>query len=699
MIEYQVGGSLNVNDSTYVIRKADDELYQALLDGEFCYVFNCRQMGKSSLRVRVKNRLEEQGCACVSLDMTNIGSQSISPMQWYKSIASEIWRGLDLIEQVSLKKWWTEHADLSPLQCLNLFISNVVLAEIKAAKIIIFIDEIDSVLSLNFTTDDFFALIRSFYNARAGDEKFNRLSFALFGVATPSDLIRDAQRTPFNIGKAIELTGFTLAEAQPLVAGLSGKFKDPEIVLKAILYWTGGQPFLTQKLCCLAEKTCQANNYSLLPGLEIKWVENLVQKKIIHHWQAQDEPEHLKTIRDRLLRNEQLAGMLLRLSAKIFIQGSIALDDSAEQKILLLSNLVIKQDDRLIIYNPIYQKIFNLSWIETQLNRIRPFGREVELWLASNCLDKSRLLRGKALQEARQWANDHTLSQEEYQFLNASQEQEQTELKEKLELTRLQAIETKLIQEQKLAKAQKFLLATIGSALVITILLSITLINKYCEAIINEIKALSNFSQSLYISERRFEALLKAIEATEKDRYSFLHYRKHDTQHLAESALRQAIYGIREYNRLSTHIGSVFTVDISPDDQFIVTGGEDKTVKLWQANGRLLYSLAGHQARIWDVEFSPDGQYFATASRDRTVKIWNLDGSLVSSTVAHNREVRDLAYSPSGKRLVTASNDHQIKTWSISAGQIDSIPQTTIVSPDDLRSVEFSRDGQLLGAS
>ena len=77
-----------------------------------------------------------------------------------------------------------------------------------ATNLVIFIDEIDSVLSLNFPTDDFFTFIRACYNQRVDQPAYNRLTFALLGVATPSDLIQDKKRTPFNIGRAIELNGF-----------------------------------------------------------------------------------------------------------------------------------------------------------------------------------------------------------------------------------------------------------------------------------------------------------------------------------------------------------------------------------------------------------------------------------------------------------------------------------------------------------
>ncbi|MGL5794402.1 MAG: WD40 repeat domain-containing protein [Waterburya sp.] len=221
------------------------------------------------------------------------------------------------------------------------------------------------------------------------------MAYGLFGVATPSDLISDRTRTPFNIGTAIELTGFTITEAKPLVAGLQERLLNPEIILEAIINWTGGQPFLTQKLCNLVLKSYQVNETSFLPGTEIDWIKNLVNTKIINNWEAQDEPEHLQTIRDRLLSNEAKASRLLRLAEQIFRYGFVSVDDSPEQKDLLLSNLVLKKNGQLIIRNPIYQKIFNLDWIEHQQDQLRPYGRELEFWLASQGQDKSRLLRGQ----------------------------------------------------------------------------------------------------------------------------------------------------------------------------------------------------------------------------------------------------------------------------------------------------------------
>jgi hypothetical protein len=85
-VRYQIGGSLNTNAPSYVVRKADEQIYEALKAGEFCYVLNSRQMGKSSLLVRTLHRLKAEGFQCSTIDMTCIGSENITPLQWYKGI-------------------------------------------------------------------------------------------------------------------------------------------------------------------------------------------------------------------------------------------------------------------------------------------------------------------------------------------------------------------------------------------------------------------------------------------------------------------------------------------------------------------------------------------------------------------------------------------------------------------------------------
>lgn len=434
MNQYQVGGSLSQDNPYYVRRQADTDLYQALSNGQFCYVFNARQMGKSSLMVQVFHQLQQDGVYCAAIDLSRIGSETLTPEQWYKGFVVELWQAFGLFRTVNLKRWWSERFDLSPMQRLGQFIEEVLLVEVGSEeqphpKLVLFLDEVDSIRGLDFPLNDFFGLIRACYNRRSLKPEYQRLTFTLLGVATPSDLITDPQRAPFNIGQAIDLCELHAADAQPLAQGLISCVNAPQHALEEILMWTGGQPFLMQKVCKLLVEHPISSHFID----DKEHIAHIIQDHVLQAWEFQDEPEHLRTIRDRLLNNSRLTGRLLGIYQQILENEGVKFDGCREQIELLLSGLVIKQQGQLVVKNPIYRAVFNPNWVRHHLAQLRPYAKSLDTWITSGRSDESNLLQGQTLQDALTWALGKSLSNEDYQFLGASQDLARREAQTALE--------------------------------------------------------------------------------------------------------------------------------------------------------------------------------------------------------------------------------------------------------------------------
>ena len=351
---FVAGGTLRRDAACYVSRDADELLYSSLARGEICYVLTSRQMGKSSLMVRTAARLREKGFSVPVLDLTGLG-QNLSSEQWYNGLLERIGQQLELEDE--LEEFWHDHRHLGPMNRWMDAITDIVLPRCPG-NVVIFVDEIDAVRSLPFCADEFFAGIRELYNRRTHDPHLSGLSFCLLGVATPSDLIRDTRTTPFNIGRRIELTDFTEHEATPLCAGLADR---PEIagrLLQRVLHWTGGHPYLTQRLCMAL-----AQEQAASPAVVDRLCEGLFLNQ-----NARQQDDNLLFVRERMLHSEVDTSSLLTLYGKIW-NGKRVLDDEISPliSVLRLSGIARSCSGKLQVRNRVYRHIFDRAWVQTNL--------------------------------------------------------------------------------------------------------------------------------------------------------------------------------------------------------------------------------------------------------------------------------------------------------------------------------------------
>jgi hypothetical protein len=354
-VVFTTGGTVQAGNGIYLTRRADDELLALCRESVFAYILTARQLGKSSLMMRTVERLNSEGVRTVIIDLTAIGVK-VTNEEWYLGLLAAIEDQLMLSADVVA--WWQEHAHLGMTQRLTLFFEEVLLAEIRE-PVVVFVDEIDTTLSLNFT-DDFFAAIRYFYNARAMRPEFKRLSFVLIGVATPGDLVRDPQRTPFNVGQRVELTDFTFEEALPLADGFSLPPNEARQVLKWVLDWTGGHPYLTQRLC----RGIAAENLS-------QWTEAEVARVVANTFfgERSEQDNNLQFVRDMLTKRAPDVEGVLTCYREIRDDSSPVADEeqSLIKSHLKLSGVVRREGGRLRTRNLIYRTVFDDEWIKRHL--------------------------------------------------------------------------------------------------------------------------------------------------------------------------------------------------------------------------------------------------------------------------------------------------------------------------------------------
>ena len=660
------GGTLPGNIPSYVERAADTALLEALMAGEFCYVLDTRQVGKSSLMVRTAQRLLEVGQHAAILDISSIG-ENLSQEQWYFGLLTNLAVACDL--EAEAEDYWLQHPHLGFVQRWFMALRSVFLPRLKG-PLIIFVDEIDAVRKLSFSVDEFFAAIRECHNRRAADSTNLQVTFCLMGVATPSDLIQDVRTTPFNIGQRVELHDFSLAETLPLADGLPGTTEKQNEQIKRVWYWTAGHPYLTQKFC-----QALASRGIPLASSEI----DALCHTIFLRRQAQEEEDNLKFVSRQVLFDEATRADILTLYGRIRAGKRFDLGDAPDAlvKRLLLAGLVypVPERQRLVLRNRIYAAAFDAAWAKANMPHAEIRRQQTAMWrgflratLVWACFAG---LVGVTLYEI-----NHAASETGRADQAVSDKRQLIQQKAALETenTQARALRDESLRQLHTTEAQT-----------------------------------KNLRRDLHVTAgelKKQRAALQGIKAAFTVQTAHGRDLKRKNQRLIDGInsmvgpLAMAGHG-HELDALDFGLSNVEPAlsNHTPPDRSAMQVVVDAVCAGVVRRLRLI-----HPDHVFDAALSPDNTRIVTAGRGHYAYVWDvLTGKLVQRLAviaAHDpaQNINGASYSRDGKWILTASNDHRVRLWDATRQEVlQTTPLLTLaVGRSPSTNAALSDDGQRL---
>jgi WD40 repeat protein len=148
-------------------------------------------------------------------------------------------------------------------------------------------------------------------------------------------------------------------------------------------------------------------------------------------------------------------------------------------------------------------------------------------------------------------------------------------------------------------------------------------------------------------------------------------------------ATLQDSYNIKLWDRkrngykktLKGHMGQVNSVAIDKNGDFIVSGSDDNTIKIWNRRGKEIKTLRGHNNRVTSVKISNDTKYIISASDDKSIKLWNRKkGTLIKTFENDKYAIKHISISKNQKYIACSSisideQDNIIKVIDIATGK------------------------------
>lgn len=291
--------------------------------------------------------------------------------------------------------------------------------------------------------------------------------------------------------------------------------------------------------------------------------------------------------------------------------------------------------------------------------------------------DPSYLLSGFRLEQFENWAADTRLqlNPTEQAYLQASLDQRAAQQAAEAERqARVSALER---------RARNILVALAGVFLVATVIASFLAVFAFtqqrraeqlviaeaaarleaeAQAEANKSLALATGAQLALADDNTDQAIVLALTANETENPPIQ----------AQRALAEAVFAPGTRRVLSSHQGIVQGLAFSPDGQFILSGGADGRLLLWnRATGTIVRAFTGHSGPLQRVVFSPNGETVFSASNDGTVIKWNVaTGENLLVFGEHDTRVTTVNISPDGQWVVSGDANGLAYIWDSETGDI-----------------------------
>jgi len=213
------------------------------------------------------------------------------------------------------------------------------------------------------------------------------------------------------------------------------------------------------------------------------------------------------------------------------------------------------------------------------------------------------------------------------------------------------------------------------------------------QTLVKQVKTLNATAEALSDSEQPLNALTTSLEAGQELRE--IAFPPQSLQWETAGMLQEILHRSPARNLLSGHRQPVQAVDIAPDGKRIVSASWDGTIKLWQANGKLIKTLEAHQGEVMDVHFHPEGNQFVSASLDGTVRLWQADGTFVKTLSIQQQAPNGVRFTPTGQHLITAGRDGSVAIWNLDG----TLHNRFVAHTEGVNSLTVSPNGQFIASA